>query len=168
MAPLKTATGSHEVRGKRLGIVGYGHIGTQIGVLAESVGMQVLYYDIETKLELLGEERRLESHREVMLFRGIQELMGNARDYAAANQLFVRLDMSSDLIKVDIEDNGRGFDAEAAFTGDDKHLEPRQQGLLTLKEKFELVRGSLAVTSSETDGTSIHLELPACDESTDF
>jgi len=49
---LKTAAGSHEVRGKRLGIAGYGHIGTQIGVLAESVGMQVYYYDIETKLAL--------------------------------------------------------------------------------------------------------------------
>jgi D-3-phosphoglycerate dehydrogenase len=49
---LKTATGSHEIRGKKLGIVGYGHIGTQIGLLAESVGMQVFYYDIETKLAL--------------------------------------------------------------------------------------------------------------------
>jgi len=49
---LKTAAGSREVRGKKLGIVGYGHIGTQIGVLAESVGMQVSYYDIETKLAL--------------------------------------------------------------------------------------------------------------------
>lgn len=124
--------------------------------------------DIETKLEPLGEERRLESHREVMLFRGIQELMGHSRDYAGATQLLVRLDMSSELIKVDIEDNGRGFDAEAAFTGDEKHLEPRQQGVLTLKEKFELVGGSLAVSSSETDGTSIHLELPASDEISDY
>src|ERR1019366_10664590 len=47
---LKTATGSHEARGKTLGIVGYGHIGTQVGVLAESLGMQVIYYDIETRL----------------------------------------------------------------------------------------------------------------------
>jgi D-3-phosphoglycerate dehydrogenase len=49
---LKTATGSHEVRGKKLGIVGYGHIGSQIGLLAEAIGMQVAYYDIETKLAL--------------------------------------------------------------------------------------------------------------------
>jgi D-3-phosphoglycerate dehydrogenase len=48
----KTATGSHEVRGKTLGIVGYGHIGTQIGVLAESLGMRVVFYDIESKLAL--------------------------------------------------------------------------------------------------------------------
>ena len=49
---IKTATGSFEVRGKVLGIVGYGHIGTQVGVLAESVGMHVVYYDLETKLAL--------------------------------------------------------------------------------------------------------------------
>jgi D-3-phosphoglycerate dehydrogenase len=49
---IKTATGSHEVRGKVLGIVGYGHIGTQVGLLAESLGMQVVYYDIESKLAL--------------------------------------------------------------------------------------------------------------------
>ena len=41
--------GLHEVRGKTLGIVGYGHIGTQMGVLAESLGMQVIFYDIETR-----------------------------------------------------------------------------------------------------------------------
>ena len=48
----KTATGSHEVRGKTLGIIGYGHIGTQVGVLAEALGMRVVFYDIEAKLEL--------------------------------------------------------------------------------------------------------------------
>ena len=48
----KSAAGSFEVRGKTLGIVGYGHIGTQVGVLAESLGMRVIYYDIETQLAL--------------------------------------------------------------------------------------------------------------------
>ena len=49
---LKTAIGSREVRGKTLGIVGYGHIGTQVGVLAEALGMHVAFYDIEMKLAL--------------------------------------------------------------------------------------------------------------------
>ena len=49
---VKTATGSHEARGKCLGIVGYGHIGTQVGVLAEALGMRVVFHDIETKLAL--------------------------------------------------------------------------------------------------------------------
>src|SRR5579862_4126145 len=49
---IKTAAGSREARGKTLGIVGYGHIGTQVGVLAEALGMQVVFYDIEMKLAL--------------------------------------------------------------------------------------------------------------------
>lgn len=49
---MKSATGSYEVRGKTLGIIGYGHIGTQVGVLGESMGMNVLYYDVEDKLAL--------------------------------------------------------------------------------------------------------------------
>ena len=48
----KSAAGSHEVRGKTLGIIGYGHIGTQVGVLAEALGMNVVFHDIETKLSL--------------------------------------------------------------------------------------------------------------------
>lgn len=48
----KSAEGSYELRGKTLGIVGYGHIGTQVGVLAESMGMRVIYHDIEPKLAL--------------------------------------------------------------------------------------------------------------------
>ena len=57
---VKTADGSREARGKKLGIVGYGHIGTQISVLAEMLGMQVLFFDIETKLAL-GNARSMPS-----------------------------------------------------------------------------------------------------------
>lgn len=49
---LKEAKGSFELRGKTLGIIGYGNIGSQISVMAESLGMKVLFYDIETKLPL--------------------------------------------------------------------------------------------------------------------
>ena len=48
----KSAAGSHEVRGKTLGIVGYGHIGRQIGVLAESMGMNVVFHDIASVLPM--------------------------------------------------------------------------------------------------------------------
>ncbi len=48
----KQAVGCFEARGKKLGIIGYGHIGTQLGILAESLGMNVFFYDIENKLPL--------------------------------------------------------------------------------------------------------------------
>ncbi len=66
----KSAAGSYEVRDKVLGIVGYGHIGTQVGVLAESMGMRVIYYDIETQLAL-----------------------GNARATASLDDLLARADI---------------------------------------------------------------------------
>jgi len=68
----KSAAGSVEVRGKTLGLIGYGHIGTQVGVLAESLGMQVLYFDIESKLAL-----------------------GNARPAASLDDLLARADIVS-------------------------------------------------------------------------
>jgi len=56
----KSAAGSHEVRGKTIGIVGYGHIGSQVSILAEGLGMQVRYFDIVDKLPL-GNAQPLES-----------------------------------------------------------------------------------------------------------
>jgi D-3-phosphoglycerate dehydrogenase len=48
----KVAVGSHEIRGRTLGIVGYGHIGSQVGVMAEACGMRVVFYDILAKLPM--------------------------------------------------------------------------------------------------------------------
>ena len=56
----KTAVGSYEARGKTLGIIGYGHIGTQLSILAEHLGMRVQFYDIEDKL-VLGNSTQVKS-----------------------------------------------------------------------------------------------------------
>ena len=61
----KTAKGSREVRGKKLGIIGYGNIGKQLSVLAESLGMDVYYYDIMDKLAL-GNATRLNTLEELL------------------------------------------------------------------------------------------------------
>jgi len=61
----KSATGAHEVRGRRLGIVGYGNIGTQLSVLAESLGMTVYFYDTADRLAL-GNARRCSSLEELL------------------------------------------------------------------------------------------------------
>ena len=61
----KSATGSHEVRGKKLGIIGYGHIGSQLSIIAESLGMDVYFYDIENKLPL-GNAKQVRSLEELL------------------------------------------------------------------------------------------------------
>lgn len=61
----KSAEGAHEVRGRTLGIVGYGNIGTQLSVLAESLGMSVVFYDTSER-PALGNARRLESLDELL------------------------------------------------------------------------------------------------------
>jgi D-3-phosphoglycerate dehydrogenase len=62
---MKSAKNSFEVRGKVLGIVGYGHIGSQVSILAESLGMEIWYYDIEKKLSL-GNARPTASLEELL------------------------------------------------------------------------------------------------------
>lgn len=61
----KSADSSFEARGKRLGIIGYGHIGTQLGILAENLGMRVYYYDIENKLSL-GNATQIQTMSELL------------------------------------------------------------------------------------------------------
>ena len=61
----KVAVGSHEVRGRTLGIVGYGHIGSQVGVLAEAFGMRVVFYDVTAKLPM-GNNRALARLEDVL------------------------------------------------------------------------------------------------------
>jgi D-3-phosphoglycerate dehydrogenase len=61
----KSADGAHEVRGRTLGIIGYGNIGTQLSVLAENLGMKVLYYDTADKLAL-GNARRCISMKDLL------------------------------------------------------------------------------------------------------
>jgi D-3-phosphoglycerate dehydrogenase len=61
----KVSAGCFEVRGKTLGIVGYGHIGSQVGVLAEAMGLRVVFFDIATKLPM-GNNRSLSSLAELL------------------------------------------------------------------------------------------------------
>ncbi|MCB1022851.1 MAG: phosphoglycerate dehydrogenase [Acidobacteria bacterium] len=63
---LKDAAGSYELRGKTLGIVGYGNIGSQVSILAENLGLNVIYYDILTKLPL-GNAKQIKTLRDLLI-----------------------------------------------------------------------------------------------------
>lgn len=70
---IKSAEGSYEVRGKTLGIVGYGNIGSQLSVLAEALGMQVIYYDVVAKLGL-SNARQVEDLDELLALSDVVSL----------------------------------------------------------------------------------------------
>lgn len=74
----KSAEGSHEVRGRTLGIIGYGNIGTQLSVLGENLGMSVVFYDTSEKLAL-GNARRLDSLEELLAVSDIVTLHVDGR-----------------------------------------------------------------------------------------
>ena len=80
-----TAQGSREVRGKKLGIVGYGNIGKQLSVLAEALGMDVYYYDVEDKLAL-GNATRINTLKELL---NISDVITLHIDDNAANKNYI-------------------------------------------------------------------------------
>lgn len=114
---------------------------------------------ITVQLNISGEERRLEPYREVVIFRGIQELLGNARDHASASRINVGLDMSDDFITAIVEDNGRGFNPDDLL--DRGSSDAKSIGLSTLRERLELVGGSMEVVSAEGEGSRITIRIPA-------
>jgi len=102
----KTAAGSHEVRGRTLGIVGYGNIGTQLSVLAEAMGLRVIFYDTAERLAL-GNARRMHSLEELLDEADIVTLhvdgrAGNAGMFGAAE--FARMRAGSIFLNL-----SRGF-----------------------------------------------------------
>jgi len=112
---------------------------------------------IDTQLNILGDERRLPAHIEVMMFRSIQEVMGNARDKLSAKTLNIVLDVGPEWLKATIENDGRGFDPDEILY-DDTHED--LLGLRTLRERIELVGGSIEVTSAEDDISRFVIMLP--------
>lgn len=113
---------------------------------------------ITVQLNLSGEERRFESHLEVMMFRAMQELLSNVRDHSGASHVVVGLDLNHDTVTGQVEDNGRGFDPETALNYDGENN--RAIGLATLRERLELVGGTLDIWSEENRGSRIALTLP--------
>jgi D-3-phosphoglycerate dehydrogenase len=88
---MKSAVGSYEVRGKTFGIVGYGHIGSQVSVLAEAMGMNVIYYDVVNKLPL-GNATPCESMEELLSKSDVVSL--HVPDTAQTRNMFTETEIS--------------------------------------------------------------------------
>jgi two-component system sensor histidine kinase DegS len=67
---------------------------------------------LEISVTITGNEHRLEPYLEVMIFRALQELLGNAARHSQASVVKVYVDLGDELVKVSVDDNGKGFDLE--------------------------------------------------------
>lgn len=108
---------------------------------------------LEVNVTISGNERRLESYLEVMVFRAIQELLGNAARHSQATLIKVNVDLNDDLIRVSVDDNGKGFDIDS--------VQGKNLGLKLIRERTEMLGGTFEVDSAAGKGTRVLFSLPA-------
>lgn len=117
--------------------------------------------NMDVRLSVTGMERRLESYQEVMIFRSVQELLGNAARYSQASVVKIAMDMGDNTVKLSVEDDGKGFDKEI--------LESRPSlGLKLIRERVEMMGGYMDLASEPGQGTRVVLQIPASNVSVEL
>jgi two-component system sensor histidine kinase DegS len=109
---------------------------------------------IEVRLVSTGMEQRFESYVEVMVFRAIQELLGNIALHSQATQVIIQMDSSETGLRVSIEDNGKGFDVEKA-------QEKGGMGLKVIRDRVQMLGGTVEVHSTVGHGAHILFQIPS-------
>jgi two-component system, NarL family, sensor histidine kinase DegS len=109
---------------------------------------------VEMTLTVTGTERRLEPYLEVMIFRALQELLGNTARHSQASLIKIHVDVGNDLVRVSVDDNGKGFDPEVVRSG-------ASLGLKLIRERTEMLGGNFEVDSSAGKGARIVFSVPA-------
>ncbi len=109
---------------------------------------------LDVSVTVTGTERRLEPYLEVMIFRAVQELLGNASRHSQATLIKVQIDLGADMIRVSVEDNGRGFSPEIL-------KESSNLGLKLIRERAEMLGGNFEVDSAAGAGARVSFSVPA-------
>lgn len=109
---------------------------------------------LDIQVTVTGQERRLEPYLEVMLFRAIQEVLGNAARHSQATLVKVVLDMGEDRVRVSVDDNGRGFDPSSL-------QQSNSLGLKLIRERTEMIGGTFEIDSAVGKGSRILFAVPA-------
>lgn len=109
---------------------------------------------LDVSVTITGNERRLEPYLEVMIFRAIQELLGNAARHSQATLVKIMLDLGEDRVRVSVDDNGRGFDPESVQQG-------TSLGLKLIRERAEMLGGNFEIDSTLGTGARILFAVPA-------
>ncbi len=109
---------------------------------------------LDVSVTVTGAERRLEPYLEVMIFRAVQELLGNASRHSQASIVKVKVDLGNDLIRVSVDDNGKGFDPETL-------RDANNLGLKLIRERAEMLGGNFEIDSAAGSGARISFSVPA-------
>lgn len=109
---------------------------------------------LDVSVLVTGTERRLEPYLEVMVFRAVQELLGNASRHSQAALVKVQVDLGNDLIRVSVDDNGKGFDPETL-------KDATNLGLKLIRERAEMLGGNFEIDSAAGTGARISFTVPA-------
>lgn len=108
---------------------------------------------LDVTITVTGAERRLEPYIEVMMFRAIQELIGNASRHSQATSVKVLLDVGEQLVRVTVDDNGKGVDTEILE-------QSNSLGLKLIKERAEMLGGVFEIDSAVGKGTRVSFSVP--------
>lgn len=108
---------------------------------------------LDASLTVTGTERRLEPYLEVMIFRAVQELLGNASRHSQATLVKILLDIGNEIIRVSVDDNGKGFDPVSVLNGS-------SLGLKLIRERAEMLGGTFDVDSAAGKGSRISFSIP--------
>lgn len=109
---------------------------------------------LDVNLTVTGVERRLEPYLEVMIFRAVQELLGNSARHSQASSIKVYADMGSEIIRISVEDNGKGFDPDSL-------KESSSLGLKLIRERAEMLGGNFEIDSAIGSGARISFTVHA-------
>lgn len=112
---------------------------------------------LDVKIEVIGPKTKLPSYTETMLFRIIQEALTNVVKHAEASQVRVQLQLSDSVAIVEVEDNGKGFDVEAALNREGVR---RSLGIHGMVERATLLGGTFTIRSQPGEGTCLRVEVP--------
>jgi two-component system, NarL family, sensor histidine kinase DegS len=109
---------------------------------------------LDVSVTVTGSERRFEPYLEVMVFRAVQELLGNALRHSQATLIKVQIDLGSEFIRVHVEDNGKGFVPESL-------KDSTSLGLKLIRERAEMLGGNFEVDSAAGSGARISFTVPS-------
>ena len=99
----------------------------------------------------IGIEKELSKSMQITIYRIVQELVTNALKHSTATQIIVQCSQNEEHFWIEVEDNGKGFDAQADYTG---------MGLKNLKTRIAFLKGTINIKSVQNQGTEVHIIFP--------